>query len=138
MTETDLPAVAQIFQQVFSNQVESWSYDNALKHLTEDFFGPFHYVAIDEDQANQIIGFTMGIPFTTHRGSGLLIDLIAVASDYQRHNIGNQLLEHMLSQAKMNQVQDIRLHSKPDLPAFDWYRRCGFKESGWIELEMVE
>lgn len=131
MKTEDLERVAEIFLAAFNGVGEHWSRETALQHICESFFDQFHYVAMSD---REIVGFILAIPLIREKGKELFIDTIAVLPEFQNKGIGKMLWEKITVEAKNNNLVGIRLLSNPHLASFNWYKKIGFKESGWIEV----
>ena len=131
MTDGDLPELSRIFYQSFNDVGERWSEGTATQHDKENFFGECHFIAKIN---NQIIGYIMGIPLTREQGLELFIDTVTVLPQYQKQGIGSRLWQTMLDHAKEKKYVAIRLLTNPNLHSFDWYKKMGYQQSGWVEI----
>jgi predicted N-acetyltransferase YhbS len=131
MEKEDLSQVAGVFVESFNQEGEHWTYEVALDHVSSNFFGDSHFVAILD---GKVIGFIMAFPLIFEQGVSLFVDAIAVYSHFQKQGIGQLLWDRMSVQAKDKEYKGIRLLTNPQLKSFDWYKKMGYKESGWLEV----
>ncbi len=132
MTEYDIKDVAHVFMTSFNHVGEQWTFETALAHVSQNFFGNAHWVAKENDK---IVGFIMGIILTREHGTELFIDSVAVLPEYRGRRVGSglwSLAEQYVSEQKLH---GIRLLANQTLKSFEWYTQMGFTKSGWVELE---
>lgn len=127
----DLKEVANLFLEVFNNSGESWTYESAYSHVEQNFFGDVHWCAFDE---NKMVGMMMGLVLTREQGDDLFLDSAVVLPEYQNKGIGKKLWQKAEDFVKENKLQGIRFLANPSWSSYKWYKKMGFKESGWIEM----
>lgn len=130
MREEQLDTIASVFLSAFNNIEEEWTFETARKNVEEGFFGDCHFVALIDEK---IVGFILAIPLTREFGIELLVTSIGVLPEYQNKGIGQQLWDKMESYGKERKFTAIRLLTNPHFKSFNWYKKMGFKESGWVE-----
>lgn len=131
MEERDIKAVVELFKEVFNSDGENWSKETAKGHVKQNFFGDSHWVA---EMNNQIVGFLMGIVLTREKGDELFVDSIVVKNSIQKKGVGKRLWEKAEEYVKERELKGIRLLANPHFSSFNWYKKMGYKKSGWIEL----
>lgn len=131
MERIDLVDVGLLFKKVFNSEGEEWSYENARKHVDQNFLGDAHWVAQDADI---IVGFLIGIVLTREKGDELFIDSICIEQTYQNQGIGKRLWETAVEYVRKKGLKGIRLLANPNLKSYKWYKEMGYKESEWVEL----
>jgi ribosomal protein S18 acetylase RimI-like enzyme len=135
MSEKNLEEVAELFNTVFNEVGEKWSIETALEHVIQNYSGGAHWIAVKE---GEIIGFLMGITMTREPGLELFIDSLAVNKNNRRQGIGKRLWEEAQKYVKEKRLAGIRLMANPNVQSFNWYKKMGFIESGWIEVFKTE
>lgn len=131
MVDADLEEVSQIFVEAFNHEGESWGQKTAQNHVKENFFGEAHFVAKLD---GEIVGFVIAFPLTRETGLELFIDSIAVLPEHQHKGIGKALWEKLMEHVDEQNFSAVRLLSNEHLSAYRWYKKMGFRESGWVEL----
>lgn len=143
MTETiirnfskdDVQACASAFLEVFGPQGcgELWTLATSLKHIEENTVEKeLCFVAEVE---GKIVGMILAMTTAREEYEDVFVDTICVLSEYQGSGIGNALFTKIEEVAKNRGAHFVRLFGKPTLLSFDWYKRHGMTESGWVELE---
>lgn len=131
MEKSDLKEVGEIFYNTFNSVGEPWTKVTSQQYVKENYHGDCHFVALLD---KKIIGMLMAIPLTREKGTELFIDSIVVLPEYQKTSIGKKLWKKANVYAKDNHFTGIRLLTNPQLESFNWYKKMGYKKSGWIEV----
>lgn len=131
MQQNDISDVSKIYCNVFNELGESWSLETAVSHVSDAFDKDTCWVAL---MNNDIKGFLISSILPWDKGDVLFVDTIAVDRDFRKIGIGNLLWNEADKFVQENSLKGIRLLADPKLISFDWYKRNGFKKSGWIEL----
>lgn len=138
----DLPAVADLIEQCFSETMDSEGRryvqdmrkagnDNSFikwaNRIADSTSLPLTGYIWEED--NQIVGNISVVPFR-HRGKKLyLIANVAVHPTYRRKGIARALTERALGHIREKNVKEVWLHVRSDNPkAILLYTKLGFKE----------
>lgn len=134
MTKNDIPQVADIVVNTFSKAPlnESLNVKNMVKHLSEEFSAEYSFVAKENDV---IIGALVGNVYPGDEKPTYHIDMLVVEETKRDHGIGDQLFSKAQETAKFHNIHLLDLDANPKLRSFNWYKRLGFSESGWVDLE---
>ena len=131
LQEKDLEEAAGVFLQTFNSVGETWNEKTSLAHIEENFVMGYSFLA---KVGNKAVGVLIALPITRDKGTELFIDTVAVLPEYQAQGVGRAMMEKATKLAKEKGLVALRLLASPSLKSFDWYKKLGFEESGWIEI----
>lgn len=133
IAEPDYPRLAEIFRAAFLQIGEDWSLDGATEHITEfnEEAESFCFLA---ELDGETVGFILAYVANTSGGREMNIDTIAVDPAYQKHGVGRSLFEQAKKYAVENNLIGISLLTHPKAPSYQWYKKMGMKENGWVEV----
>lgn len=120
VTETDLPAIAEIEREAFSDPWSERSFREALAH-------PSVYFAAARGDANELLGYVVAW-FVADEGQ---IANLAVAPSGWGVGIGRALLDAALCEARLREADEVYLEVRDSNErARKLYRSRGFEEVG--------
>src|SRR5260221_11084123 len=134
MLNDDIQVVSSLYVEVFNNNLpipENWTTETAAARIKKTFESGFSFIAKDNDS---IIGALIGYKSIFDTGEIYDIDTLIVRKDYSHKGIGKKLFEEAIQVAKAHKITNIHLLAHAQLESFQWYKKLGFKESGWVEL----
>jgi ribosomal protein S18 acetylase RimI-like enzyme len=127
MTPADLPAAAAVFVAAFREPPyqEAWDPEDAAAWLgvycercPEDCFCV--------DRHGEIVGLAVCTTVLQRRA---VIEELVMAPDYQQQGLGSALLEHCLAHFRARGIGCVELVARRGAPAWEFYRRRGFREA---------
>jgi predicted N-acetyltransferase YhbS len=129
----DIPAVSPIFIDAFNNSPahETWTEKTSIAHLKETYQENLSFVVKENDS---IVGALIARSVTFDTGLTCYIDALIVKADKRGKGYGKLLIEKVMETAKANSMTSIQLEAHAKLPSFEWYKKQGFEESGWVDL----
>lgn len=133
--ESDLKEIIEVFKKTFRNIGEDWSDSSSLQHVKENINDNYCYLA---EVNGNVVGMMLASIQTRVKGPELFIDTFAVLPEYQKKGIGQKLMDISHKIVKDEGLVGISLLANPELESFDWYKKEGMKESGWVELYKIE
>lgn len=122
--------IRRMFKEVFSATPwnEDWSdgeqLDNYLKDLTE-VRNPLVFGLFDEDD---LIGFSIGRIKHWCGGTEYYIEEFCIREDRQRKGYGREFFSLMETELKKRGLHSIYLTTERGMPAYEFYKKIGFKE----------
>lgn len=131
-TREDIPTLAKMYLAAFGTELgEPWTIESCFKNLEEALEEDYSFTAWLD---NEIVGCLFTTEMTFEKGTELFIDTIMVDEKHRGKGIGSQLFEFAENLAKEKQLVGVRLTSSPKMRSYNWYKKLGLKESGWVEL----
>lgn len=119
MTAEDVPQVAKLEQEIFS---EPWSADSFERVLESD--SDIYLVAAED---GRVVGYC-GLWGVIDEGQ---ITNVAVAPDSRRKGVAGQMLTELMKEAIAHKYTEFTLEvRKSNMPAIDLYHKLGFKDEG--------
>jgi ribosomal protein S18 acetylase RimI-like enzyme len=108
-----------------------WTEKTALKRI-KDYFKHMTLLVTEIDR--EIVGFVIyQISMGDEGKRGKIIE-IAVSSEYRGRGIGNKLMQEVESILRRNGARHIGLQTHKKSGAFKFYKKRGYKESGFVEF----
>ncbi|CAM3587206.1 N-acetyltransferase [Erysipelothrix urinaevulpis] len=83
------------------------------------------YVFIKDDE---IVGFCVGFLKPWIEGIELYIDEICIDYNHQRQGYGDAFLNAIINDLKEDKIESILLNTDKNTPAYNYYKKHGFKE----------
>jgi phosphinothricin acetyltransferase len=137
--DTDLPAVADIYNDVVLNSTATFDLEPRTPEQQRQWLGDHSHpyaalVAVDD---SEVVGFATLSPFRPKPAYRFTAEeSVYVRADYQRKGIGVLLLTRLLDLAAMNGFHSVIARITDDNPAsLRLHRRLGFRRVG-VELEV--
>lgn len=134
MTTEDQQECGELFLQIFGPNGcgESWTLETSIAHIQEGSFDTeFCFVAESE---GKIIGLVTAFPTSRESGKDLYIETIGVISSRQGEHIGSDLYAKVTELAQQKGFQHVRLLANAQFLSYEWYKKMGMQESGWVEM----
>jgi GNAT superfamily N-acetyltransferase len=79
-------------------------------------------------KGNEVVGVIMAQKIMDYGSYDVYVNNFAVESSMQGRGIGTQLMKHLISVAKQNGIDRIKLHTQKNLKAYDIYHHMGFED----------
>lgn len=128
---------AQLFAEEYSEgRSYNWDLRTAKKYIKKstDQFSEYCFVAVDNDK--KFLGSVLCRLDPSYKGYSLYLDSLLVKKEHRHRGVGKALLHSTFKKAKQKRIRNIELiaydHTK--FPQ-NWYRKLGFKKTGWIQYE---
>lgn len=132
ITEENIRIIAKDFVETF----RGWTYDNAYEYLHSPFLlNPEFCLQILQDGILAAGIFCKLAPYQD--GKMLVIEALHVRKEFRNKKIGRILMKEIIKKTLELQVNKIGLLA-PNSEEFpiSWYKQIGFKETGWVEMEL--
>ena len=119
----------------FAQSFPDWDIERCDKYIRQAYktCPDYCFAAIDNKQ--KILGaiFCKSSPY--NKSEMLIIELLQIKKEHQKRTVGTLLLKEVIEKARKNNVAHIGMlaFDKKKFP-LNWFKRIGFKETGWIEL----
>lgn len=134
--ETDLSNCAQLFANVFNGAPwnESWHVTDAKMRVGDIFKSPrfIGLVARERD----FVGFIAGNVIRIEHNDIFELKEMCVATDTQRKGIGSLMINTLKGHLRARQVTGIFLQTSHETPAYEFYKKHGFREEAYFSALM--
>lgn len=130
----DFRAVSRIFAQEFRRKPywEKWNTKNSLKRIEYLYEqGCTIKLALID---GTIVGFVVYHKEPWYTGYWIFVTNLIVKREFQGKGIGRYLLSNIERQAKKEGISTLILESSRLSPAFKFYKKLKYLESGWTIL----
>jgi N-acetylglutamate synthase-like GNAT family acetyltransferase len=135
MKRSDINLVAEYMQEMLKEDLgESWTKEASRHYLKQDYKYNKEYFLVAKEEG-VIIGGLAAIPSFGENGQDLYISMVIVRKDKRGGGVGKKLFDKVSQLAKKNGLKGIRLLAHLQLFSLNWYRKLGFKETGWLEFK---
>jgi ribosomal protein S18 acetylase RimI-like enzyme len=130
----DLKRIVQVYQEAYSSEPynEVWETKNLTRKLRESWRSLDIFV-LEIDKS--IEGFVMGEIYRWHDGLRGHIEDFGITKQYQGQKLGGQLLDKIEKHLKRKGANSIVLEVNEKASAERFYKRNGYKSSGYIQME---
>jgi len=135
-TPPDLPRCAEVFVAAFAEPpyCEDWSLEMAQERL-----GAFLERCPADCFCAEWRDEVVGLAFCTSIGAQrAVLEELAVAPEAQGQGLGAALLRHCLEHFRARGLARLELVARRDAPAFEFYRRLGFRPTQRYVLMVKE
>ena len=131
--------MAKLFAESFSESdlQHTWTVKTAKNNLKTyyKYFGEYCFMAVEKKECLGSI-FCLTNPY--FQGTMLLVIAIIVKPEHRKKGVGKALMKKVFEKGKKKGLIGIKLMAD-SRKAFlrNWYKKIGFKESGWTEYEKL-
>ncbi|HCC06402.1 TPA: hypothetical protein DEP94_03550 [Candidatus Nomurabacteria bacterium] len=119
----------------FVDSFPGWSEEKATEYLKQNYLTSpeFCYMSVDEN--DEFLGGIFCKVGPNNKESSLILESLQVLDKYRNKGVGTALLHHVINKAQEKGITNISMLSptQNEFP-MSWYKKMGFKETGWIEL----
>ncbi len=134
-TRKDLKEIIKIFMTEYGKKPynEKWTIERANKRINSYFNGGCIFWVCEEDR--KIIGFIIFNRGVYWFGDRRFIEEIVVKEEFQGRGIGIELMKKVEEDFKGKGKKQIYLLSDKASNALKFYKKIGYKESRWVQME---
>ncbi len=130
--ENDLIQTSTIFRtelqkEPYNRDISDEESFNIIEHYFKN------QVMLISEIDNQVVGFVTGHKFFWIGGWRLWVGELFVAENYQRKGIGKKLMQEFKSQFK--EVKYVEFVAHKDAASIKFYKKLGYKETGYVKFE---
>ncbi|MBN1262941.1 MAG: GNAT family N-acetyltransferase [Candidatus Pacebacteria bacterium] len=135
--EKYFPQMGELFVDVFSESEAIWDAATAISYLRQNTSQSAGYCFVAVDDRDRCLGGIFCRPMPYYQGVLLFVDCVQVRKDFRCQGVATALLQRAVQEAKKNGLEGIQLlaDARQNFPQ-SWYRRLGFKRTGWEEYEV--
>lgn len=125
---TDMEMVKELFLSVFSQEPwnDDWSDEEQLDRYIGDLLGQPRALCFGLFDQGKLLGLSLGYIRYWYEGTEYRIDELCISRPYQGRGIGQDFLKRIEEQLERRQIVHILLQTARNLPAFSFYKKCGF------------
>ena len=126
----DRAALTRLFRVVFTQEPwnDDWSDRTQLDAYIDDLTGQNNSLTLGYFEGGRLVGLSMGHVKHWHTGTEYLIDEFCVEPSSQGRGVGTEFLRLIGNYLKERGIHHIFLLTDRTVPAFDFYRKNGFRE----------
>lgn len=128
--------MVKLYLSAYTEPEAPWDYTTSEKFLLRciDNFPKYCLAAIDDKDVCLGAVFCRVDPY--YNSKMLWIDSIQVKPEYRKHGVADLLLKELVKLIKEDNFLGIHFiaDGRQEFP-MNWYKKLGFKESGWVEFE---
>ena len=131
LTRNDKKEIQSLFLKVFTTPPwnDDWSDSLQLNQYLQDLTEGWDSLNYGYYEDGKMIGFALGHIRHWWEGTEYVMDEFCIDPDVQGKGIGEEFLKEMEEDLRAIQIRYIILHTERDVPAYDFYQKCGFQES---------
>ncbi|MCK4075516.1 GNAT family N-acetyltransferase [Streptococcus suis] len=128
LTLADIEMVKQLFLSVFSQEPwnDDWSDEEQLDRYLGDLLSHPRALCFGLIDQDKLIALSLGHIRYWYEGTEYRIEEFCISRDYQGQGHGARLLADIEKQLADRKIVLILLQTKRNLPAFSFYKNCGF------------
>jgi len=136
ITKKDFPFIVRVLKKEFIKEPynEPWTQGTALTRVKEALKYSSETCFLIKYRGKRV-GFILGSDYCYFDGRRCFIEEFAIDSKYQNKGIGSKALKMFVEKMKSNGFAAVVLSSHKKARAFNFYKKLGFKETGWMVLE---
>ena len=130
LTLRDRESMTKLFADVFTGEPwnDDWSCPGQLDAYITDLAGQSNSLTFGYFNGDRLIGLAMGHIRHWHEGTEYCIDEFCIARDMQGRGHGGRFMDCVESQLLERGIPWIFLLTDRHTPAYDFYRKHGFRE----------
>lgn len=125
---SDMEMVKQLFLSVFSQEPwnDDWSDEEQLNCYIGDLLAHPRALCFGLFDQGKLLGLSLGYIRYWYEGTEYRIEELCISRHYQGRGIGQDFLKRIEEQLDRRQIVHILLQTDRNLPAFSFYKKCGF------------
>ncbi len=129
LDESFLPQMTELFRSVFTREPwnDDWSDAEMLEQYVREVSGGYHSLNYGLFIDGRLAALSMGEIRHWWEGTNYNINELCVAYDLQRQGIGRRFLKMVEEDVRKRGAAGIFLQTEADRPAFDFYRKQGYR-----------
>ncbi|HFI0394357.1 TPA: GNAT family N-acetyltransferase [Streptococcus suis] len=129
LTLADMEMVKELFLSVFSQEPwnDDWSDEEQLDRYLGDLLSHPRALCFGLIDQDMLIALSLGDIRYWYEGTEYRIEELCISRDYQGRGIGQDFLKRIEEQLVARKVIHILLQTERTLPAFFFYKKCGFR-----------
>ena len=120
------PLFRKVFEVAPWNEV--WDDDRQLDEYLKDLIEVRNPLIYGLYEKEKLLGVSIGRIKHWYAGTEYYIEELFIANDFQHHGYGKRFMELIENDLKEKDIHEIYLVTDRDKPAYDFYRKTGFKE----------
>ena len=130
LSVTDVQRIKELFVSVFTKEpwMDDWSDGNQLDQYIIDLIGNPNSLAFGYEEGKELIAVSMGYIKHWWQGTEYIINELCVKTGLQGHGVGGRFVEDIEGYLRENDIKGVFLLTDRDVPAYGFYRHCGFVE----------
>ena len=131
LSPSDKGIITELFLSVFTKEPwnDDWSDTAQLNAYIDDLTGNKNSLTFGYfDDCGRMIALSMGSIRHWYRGTEYYIDEFCVDRELQRQGVGSAFLRDIEDYISENGMRHIFLQTDRTVPAYLFYRTCGFEE----------
>lgn len=119
----------------FTEFFTDWSKEEASQYLLQAHKQNPEYCFTALNEKKEILGAVFCKIGPYSNGYMLIIESLQVKKDFRKIGVGKKLMEKVINSARAANISRVgMLTPKKNNFPLTWYKKLGFKETGWIEL----
>ena len=128
----DIPACVRLYQEAYAAPPygDGWS-DATCERIIRDLLRLFPQECFVAGRAGEVLGFIL---CSSLAGLRATVEEFAVRPCHQQQGVGRKLLDHVVSRYRAQGLPFLELVANVNAPAFGFYSREGFEETGNYRL----
>lgn len=128
--------MAKLFVNVYSEPGYEWDIATATKYLQLNYNNFPKYSLIALSESKKCIGGIFCKVNSYYKGKFLFIDTVQVKKEHRKQGVAKLLIKSVLQMAEKDEMTGVHfLADKRKKFPMNWYKKLGFEETNWIELE---
>ncbi len=130
LTPKDKEQIKALFYDVFTSEPwnDDWSDSAQLDGYIEDLICNRNSLAYGMTLDGELVAISLGHTKRWYEGTEYFIDEFCVKNERQGEGIGSRFFELIGNDLKTRNVNHIFLLTERHVPAFEFYKKCGFTE----------
>lgn len=126
----DKDEIKLFFCNVFTKEPwnDDWSNEEQLDNYIVDLIGNPNSLTLAYYDNNELVAITMGHIKHWYSATEYFIDEFCVKTELQGHGIGGKFVDAIEKYLKRHDITAIFLLTDRDVPAYEFYKKHGFKE----------
>lgn len=131
LDERDLPAAAELFCRVFTQEPwqDDWSDADQLRLYLHDLTGQSNSLTFGLFAGEALVGLSMGHVRHWYSGTEYCIDELCIRTECQGQGLGARFVREIEAACRGMGLKYLFLLTEDDVPAYAFYKKLGFTES---------
>ncbi len=128
--KNEIDRIANVMQQAFNSVNQDWTERSSKAFVREVFNMSCNLVA-------KMNGTIVGFIVANKQSDNLFVYAIGVKPNEMRKGVAKKLWERAMQYCKENNLYKVKMISNPKSQAYQWYKKLGFVDTGWVELSLT-